>query len=462
MIKFGTDGWRAVIGDAFTFSNVTKVSKAHAKVLGRIEASKVIIGYDHRFLSEEFAKRVFNVFKSEGFDAFLTKTPVTTPQLSFSVKYMGFDSGVMITASHNPPQYNGYKIKEGFGGSATPSFVGLVEKELSNIEVEPVGDYKEEWVEIRQEYISKVREYLNLELFREREMVVVHDAMYGTSAGLLRDVLKDTRIEVFDIRNWRDPLFGGHPPEPIEKYLGILKEKVRAVGAQVGIANDGDGDRVAFVDEKGNFVNSQMVYVLLLLHLIRNKGLREGCVVKTVSTTYLADRICGKEGIELREVPVGFKNINEVILKEKVIFGGEESGGYGFPDFLPERDGLLSALYILEYMLLAEKPLSELINEIMAEYGSAYYKRVDMHADSKAKEKLKSMVENPPDSLGRYKVSKILTIDGLKLIFPDDSWILFRASGTEPLIRIYAEAPTPEETEGLTSEGKKLFEQGGC
>ena len=458
MIKFGTDGWRAVIGDTFTFSNLTKVSKAHAKVLRRIEANRVIIGYDHRFLSEEFAKRVFNVFKSEGFDAFLTKTPVTTPQLSFSVKYMGFDGGVMITASHNPPQYNGYKIKEGFGGSATPSFVSLVEKELSNIEVEPVGDYKEEWVEIRQEYINKVREYLNFELFREREMVVVHDAMYGTSAGLLKDVLKDTRIEVFDIRNWRDPLFGGHPPEPIEKYLGILKEKVRAVGAQVGIANDGDGDRVAFVDEKGNFVNSQMVYVLLLLHLIRNKGLREGCVVKTVSTTYLADRICDKEGIELREVPVGFKNINEVILKEKVIFGGEESGGYGFPDFLPERDGLLSALYILEYMLLAEKPLSEIINEIMAEYGSAYYKRVDMHADNKAKDKLKSMVENPPDSLGRYKVSKILTIDGLKLIFPDDSWILFRASGTEPLIRIYAEAPTPEETEELISEGRKLFE----
>ena len=461
MIKFGTDGWRAVIGDTFTFSNLTKVSKAHAKVLRRIEANRVIIGYDHRFLSEEFAKRVFNVFKSEGFDAFLTKTPVTTPQLSFSVKYMGFDGGVMITASHNPPQYNGYKIKEGFGGSATPSFVSLVEKELSNIEVEPVGDYKEEWVEIRQEYINKVREYLNMELFREREMVVVHDAMYGTSAGLLKDVLKDTRIEVFDIRNWRDPLFGGHPPEPIEKYLGILKEKVRTVGAQVGIANDGDGDRVALVDEKGNFVNSQMVYVLLLLHLIRNKGLREGCVVKTVSTTYLADRICSKEGIELREVPVGFKNINEVILKEKVIFGGEESGGYGFPDFLPERDGLLSALYILEYMLLTEKPLSEIINEIMGEYGSAYYKRVDMHADSRVKDKLKSMVENPPDSLGRYKVSKILTIDGLKLIFPDDSWILFRASGTEPLIRIYAEAPTPEETEELIGEGKKLFERGG-
>ncbi len=461
MIKFGTDGWRAVIGDTFTFSNVTKVSKAHAKVLGRIEANRVIIGYDHRFLSEEFAKRVFNVFKSEGFDAFLTKTPVTTPQLSFSVKYMGFDGGVMITASHNPPQYNGYKIKEGFGGSATPSFVGLVEKELSNIEVEPVGNYKEEWVEIRQEYINKVREYLDLELFREKEVVVVHDAMYGTSAGLLGDVLKDTRIEVLNIRNWRDPLFGGHPPEPIEKYLGILKEKVRAVGAQVGIANDGDGDRVAFVDEKGNFVNSQMVYVLLLLHLIRNKGLKEGCVVKTVSTTYLADRICSKEGIELKEVPVGFKNINEVILKEKVIFGGEESGGYGFPDFLPERDGLLSALYILEYMLLSEKPLSEIIDEIMAEYGSAYYKRVDMHADNKAKEKLKSMVENPPDSLGRYKVSKILTIDGLKLIFPDDSWILFRASGTEPLIRIYAEAPTPEKTEELIGEGKKLFEQGG-
>jgi len=461
MIKFGTDGWRAIIGDTFIFSNVSRVSKAHAKVLKKIEARRVIVGYDHRFLSEEFAKKVYDVFKSEGFEVLMTKTPVTTPQLSFSVKYMGFDGGVMITASHNPPQYNGYKIKEGFGGSATPSFVALVEKELPNVETEPVGEYKEEWIDIRHEYIRKVREYLNMELFREKEIVVVHDAMYGTSAGLLRDALRDTRIEVLDIRNWRDPLFGGHPPEPIDKYLGVLKEKVRAVGAEVGVANDGDGDRVAFVDEKGNFVNSQMVYVLLLLHLIRNKGLKKGSVVKTVSTTYLADRICQKEGIELREVPVGFKNINEVILKEKVIFGGEESGGYGFPDFLPERDGLLSALYILEYMLLAGKPISEIIKEIMAEYGSAYYKRIDIHADSSMKDQLKRMVENPPDSLGRYKVTKTLTVDGLKLVFKDDSWILFRASGTEPLIRIYAETPSPEQTEELISEGKKLFERGG-
>jgi len=219
-----------------------------------------------------------------------------------------------------------------------------------------------------------------LELFQESG-IVIHDAMYGSSAGLFSEVLLDTPLEVISIRSQRDPLFGGHPPEPIEKHLVPMFEKVRGVGAKIGIANDGDGDRIALCDERGRFINTQLIYVLLLLHLLKNKGIKEGVVVKTVSTSYLVDRICKSEGVELREVPVGFKHINELILKEKVIFGGEESGGYGIIHFLPERDGLFSGLSILELIHTKGKELSKIVQEVFQTYGSAYFERKDLHAD---------------------------------------------------------------------------------
>ncbi len=457
MIKFGTDGWRAVIGDKFTYENVRKVARAHAEVLKDKGLRKVLIGYDWRFSSENFAEQVYNVFVSEGLEAKLTRNACTTPMVSFGVRYMGFDNGVMITASHNPPAYNGYKIKESFGGSATPEFVEDVEKRLAKVSGGPPPSTEPQFIEVEGEYLSKVREQVNLELFGEREFKVVHDAMYGTSSGLLSRVLEGTRVQVLNIRSYRDPLFGGHAPEPVEKNLKPLMEKIRAVGADLGVANDGDGDRVALVDEKGSYVNTQLIYVMLLLHLIKYKNMRDGIVVKTVSTTYLADRICRTEGIELREVPVGFKNINELILKEKVIFGGEESGGYGIPSFLPERDGLISTLFVMEGLILKDVSLSQYVDEIFREYGSAYYKRVDFPADKKVKERLRSLIEGPPSAVGGRKVSKVLTIDGLKLVFEDESWLLFRASGTEPLIRVYAEAPTEGELSELIESGVSLL-----
>ncbi|MDQ7039115.1 MAG: phosphoglucomutase/phosphomannomutase family protein, partial [Aquificota bacterium] len=294
-------------------------------------------------------------------------------------------------------------------------------------------------------------------LFRERELLVVHDAMHGTSAPLMREALEDTRVSLLTLRGWRDPLFGGTAPEPVEKNLGILRERVRSAGAHLGIANDGDGDRVAFVDERGNFVNSQLVFALLVLHLLRDRGRREGVVVKTVSTTFLANRICSAEGVPIREVPVGFKNINEVILRERVIFGGEESGGYGFPSFLPERDGLLSALMVLEMMLLREKPLSEIISDLFKEFGEAYYRRVDLPADEKIKAVFKEIVHSPPSAVGGKKVRDVNTSDGLKLIFEDDGWLLMRPSGTEPLIRVYGEAPSEGDLDGIIEGGKSLL-----
>ncbi len=457
MIRFGTDGWRAVIGEEFTYENVRRVARAHARVLKNRSLSKVLVGYDWRFSSELFAREVYKVFKEEGLEPKLVSKACTTPMVSFGVKHMGFENGVMITASHNPPQYNGYKVKEKFGGSATPEFIKDIEAHIPEASGKLAPEFPSEEVNVHERYIQAVREWITLELFKERELLVVHDAMHGTSSGLLTEALKDTKVQVVGIRQSRDPLFGGHSPEPVEKNLKPLIEKVRAFSASLGVANDGDGDRVALVDERGNFVNTQLIYVLLLLHLIKHKGVRDGVVVKTVSTTYLANRICEAEGIEIKEVPVGFKNINEVILKEKVIFGGEESGGYGVPSFLPERDGLMSSLLILEMLLLKEKSLSRIIEEVFKTYGEAYYKRIDLPADQRVKEKLNSLIERPPSAVGSFKVKEVKTIDGLKLIFEDDSWLLFRASGTEPLIRVYAEAPSHGNLEKLLEAGASLL-----
>jgi len=458
VIKFGTDGWRAVIAKDFTFENVSKVALAHAEVLRRRNLKRVFIGYDNRFLSENFAREVATIFYSEGFEVNLPPKAVTTPLVSWAVKHRGFDGGVMITASHNPPVYNGYKIKEGFGGAATPEFISEVESFIGK--VSPKGSIQEGSLkeqDFTEEYINAVRNGVNLEIFREKVIKVVHDPMFGSSAGYLRRALENTKVTVCEIHAYRDPLFGGRAPEPVEKYARLLMEKVRAEGAFCGIMNDGDGDRVALIDEKGNFVNSQLVFALLMLHLLENKKLK-GAIVKTVSTTYLADRIAKHLGVELIETPVGFKHINAVLRqREDVIFGGEESGGYGFPQFTPERDGLLSALNLLELFLLKDKTPSQMVEELFKRFGRAFYKRIDLTVEPKRKEKLKEFIKSPPTSLGGLKVREVKTIDGLKLVFENDGWLLIRPSGTEPLLRIYCEMPEEKLRDEVLKEAQKLF-----
>ncbi|ADC89016.1 phosphoglucomutase/phosphomannomutase alpha/beta/alpha domain I [Thermocrinis albus DSM 14484] len=458
MIKFGTDGWRGVIGDTFTFENVRRVALAHARVLADKGAKRVVVGYDRRFLSEAFATQVAGVFKEEGFEVFLSEKECTTPMVSFAVRYMGFDGGVMITASHNPPQYNGYKIKESSGGAATTEFIREVEEHLEKItNVKPPPTTGIERIDIEKTYINIVRQKVNMELLKEYPLLVVHDPMYGSSAGLLEKVLAGTEVSVVSIRHRHDPLFGGHAPEPVEKYLSPLMEKVRSIGAHLGVANDGDGDRLALVDEKGSFVNTQLVYVLLLLHLVKDKGMKDGVVVKTVSTTQLVDVVCAREGLKLIEVPVGFKHINEIMQREKVLMGGEESGGFGLTHFLPERDGIFSALNIVEMLLERGKSLSDLVQDVWREYGRTYYSRIDLHVDEKTKEKLKNLLQNPPEKVGRFSVSHVSTLDGLKLFFQGGGWLLMRASGTEPLIRVYGEMNTQEDLQQLLASATDML-----
>ncbi len=456
-IKFGTDGWRGVISLDFTFGNLRRIALAHAKVLKEKGAKKVVVGYDLRFLSEEYGKFVAGIFAGEGFDVILSKGFSPTPAVSYYTKYMNCDNGIVITASHNVGKYNGYKVKESFGGAARTSFTNLIEEKLSEIEhVEPkIGNFKEE--NINEPYLESVRSQIELSLLKEKEINVVHDPMYGAQQGLMKKALEGTKVNVTEIHAYRDPLFGNAHPEPVvPENVRALIEKVRAVKADIGIANDGDGDRVGVVDEKGNFINSQIVFSLLLLHIIRNKGLK-GPVAKTVSSGYLVDRICREEGIELIETAVGFKNISEVLVKRELLFGGEESGGYALINYLPERDGLLMGLFLIEKMLAEGKPLSKLVEDLFREFGNAYYRRTDLPVTEREREMLEKLKENPPERWKNLKVREVKTIDGLKIIFENDSWILFRPSGTEPLFRVYAETENSETTDALLNWGISLI-----
>ncbi len=455
-IKFGTDGWRAIIGDEFTFDNVRKVAQAHAEHFKEKGYKKVAVGYDTRFLSDEFAEAVAEVFASNGISVILSSNICTTPALSVATKELGADEGVMITASHNIYKYNGYKVKLSTGSPATPNVIRSIEEKIGKSDIK-TGKKNWEEVDFNHLYKNKLREHLTKNVFKQKKLKVIHDPMFGATMGLLSDILKDTFVEVLEINNYRDLMFGGQHPEPIDKNLDLLKKKVIAENGDVGIANDGDGDRVGIVDEKGNFIGTQLGYVLLLLHTIRNRR-EEGAIAKTTSVSYLVDRIAKKEGRKLYETPVGFKYIAELFEKDKIAFGGEESGGYGFGFHIPERDGLVAGLMILEMMILHNKPVSKLIEDIFSEFGTAYYKREDLKViGNQGRELVEKLKKNPPKELAGFEVREINTLDGVKLIFKNDGWIMFRASGTEPVLRIYVEMPNKEDVELVLDEGKKLI-----
>ncbi len=455
-IKFGTDGWRDIIADRFTFENVRKVAQAHANHIKDNGGKSVVIGYDTRFMSEDFAKAAAEVFSSNGLKVFLSKGHCTTPGLSLATRELGADEGVMITASHNTYKYNGYKVKSKYGGPATVDIIKDIEARLDSIDEIKTGTCNFEEVNINDLYIKTLKSYFSPDTFKQIQLKVVHDPMYGATMHLLRKILEGTFIETLEINAYRDAFFGFKHPEPIDKNLSLLKAKVVATEANLGIANDGDGDRVGIVDEGGEFLSTQIVYALLLLHTLRYRK-EKGIVAKTVSTTYLADRIAEKEGRRVVKTPVGFKYIADIFLKEKVAFGGEESGGYGFGFHIPERDGLLSGLLVLEMMILTGKSLIELVDDLFKEFGTAYYKREDLRVKGdEGRQLVQKLKEKPMNEFAGEKVKEVDLTDGVKLIFDDDSWVLFRASGTEPVLRLYVETPSKEKTEKFLQEAKNL------
>ena len=469
-ISFGTDGWRGIIADNFTGANVRLVAQAVVNHLKRSDVpgeETIFIGYDNRSQSEYFAAEAAKVVAASGMKAVLSAQSCSSPAISYNAHKGNAKGGIMITASHNPPQFNGLKIKMGFGGSALPSDVDKIVGELNTLLDAGIYSVKTsddvintvEKRDLRPAYFDGLRGMVDLEKIKAAGYKIVADPMHGSGSGYLSDILRGAGIEIEEICRDRNPTFGGLNPEPIAQNLGPLKDAVLASKADVGLAIDGDADRVGAMDADGNFVDSHRIFALVLRHLYEDRGLR-GSVVKTVSTTTLIDKLCAKYGLTLHVTPIGFKNICEWMLKESVLIGGEESGGIGVLGYIPERDGPLMSLLLLETMAARKKRLEEQIAELMAEFGPHEYQRVDLHPEpAKMPAVVKSLTEDNPDEIAGLKVEKIDRTDGTKFFFANDAWLLLRASGTEPVVRVYAESSSQEKVSELIAAGLGLVER---
>jgi len=467
-IKFGTDGWRAIIAREFTFANVERVAQAYADFLTRAAGAGtkplVVIGFDRRFLSERFAARAAEVMVANGFKIALFTDAQPTPLISWAVKDLGATGGVMITASHNPPNFNGFKIKASWGGSAPPETTSEVEKLVDATapkRVNVTDDGHELLDAPTARYREQITKYIDLDKLKSASGKVIVDPMHGSAGHWVESFLQGGRLSVETIRDFRDPLFGGVNPEPIDQNLGPLKERVVQTGALVGLATDGDADRVGAVDERGQTMTMHDVVPLLLLHLARARKMT-GAVVVTVSQSVLTKRIANAMGLKIYETPIGFKYIAELMLKEDILLGAEESGGIGVKGHIPERDGVLNSLLFLEAIVTAGKPPSQMLADLHREFGEFHFGRHDLHMPVERGQKLVARLsQNPPASFAGFTVSEVETMDGAKLIFDDESWLLFRQSGTEPVLRIYSEATSVEKMNTLLDAGVTSTDEHG-
>jgi alpha-D-glucose phosphate-specific phosphoglucomutase len=475
-IHFGTDGWRAVISDTFTFYNLRLVSQAIADALNSQSeisnngdiSKKVVIGFDTRFLSDRFAKDVARVLAANGFEVYLAQSDSPTPAISFAVKNMKAMAGVMITASHNPPRYNGIKLKSSNGASAPSEQCRRVEVYLNDNENRGRGpnqiDYelgKEQGLIKRfnpiTDYYTHLRSLIDFDLIAENPVRIVVDSMFGSGRGMIKGILQGTGCEVHEIRGEMNPGFGGTHPEPINKNLGALAGALGSGLGELGLATDGDADRIGAMDERGNFVDPHKIMALALKHLVEKRKL-SGSVVRTVSTTRMIDRLANKYGLKVHETPVGFNHIADIMMREDVLIGGEESGGISFLGNIPEGDGVLMGLLLVEIVSSSGKSLYELVNELLEEVGPVEYARTDLRL-SRPVEKQKMTIrlsENAPAEIGGEKVVEVATTDGCKYILADDSWLLIRPSGTEPVLRVYAEGRTKEMVKALLAFGESI------
>ena len=464
-IRFGTDGWRAVIADGFTFENVERVAQAYADFVNQPAASEpraqkqVVVGYDRRFLSEQFAARAAEVLAGNEIEVSLFDADVPTPLVSWAVRERGAAGGVVITASHNPATFNGFKIKAPWGGSATPETTVAVEAlvdrqppRLSRLRPDASSNLEAEV----ESYRRQVASYVDLERVRALEGRVVVDPMHGSGGRWVESFLRGGRLGVETIRGERDPLFGGVAPEPIDRNLAPLKERVRERRALVGLATDGDADRVGAVNELGETMTMHEVVPLVLLHLARARK-QAGGIVRTFSQSVLLKRIAAAHDLTLHETPIGFKYIADLMLREDILIGAEESGGIGVRGHIPERDGILNSLLFLEAVAASGRTPTELVREMHREFGEFYFGRRDLHTEvARGLALVESLGTRPPAAAGPHAVESVETLDGTKLIFGDESWLLFRQSGTEPVLRVYAEATSAEKMNALLEEGCRL------
>jgi phosphomannomutase len=452
-IKFGTDGWRAIIAESYTIDNLTRVTEGMAAWLkASFKKPSVMIGYDCRFGGKLFSDQVARVMASHGIQVFVAQRFVSTPMVSLAVHKRQVSAGVVITASHNPPEYNGFKIKGEFGGPALPGIVADVEARIPDVP----GDYPLSFATLEDQgliqhfdmeslYLNHIRENFDLPLIHDSGLKIGYDAMYGAGQRAFKKLFPNATMLHADY----NPSFMGTAPEPIEKNLGEFQALIRSAGLDYGLATDGDADRIGLLDENGVFVDSHHIILLLIHYLHKVKGL-SGKIVYTFSVTPKVDKIARLYGLPVECTKVGFKYICEIMLQENVLVGGEESGGIAIAGHVPERDGIYIGLTILEMMARSGKKLTELVQEIYDIVGAFNFQRRDLHLPEAEKDAIVARLKSAPyTTFGDYQVIKTQDLDGYKFDFAEEQWVMIRPSGTEPVLRIYAESSTRERADAI-------------
>lgn len=482
-IHFGTDGWRAVISDTFTFHNLRLVAQAIADAVAtsdwnngspiesHVDPKKMVVGFDTRFLSDRYAAEVARVLAGNGYHVHLAQSDAPTPTISYAIKDLGAIGGVMITASHNAPRYNGVKLKAAYAGSASGEQCRRVEVYLNDNERRGRGPNLMDYDQARSlgliqrfnpipSYYDHLRTLIDFDVIAENPQRLVVDSMYGSGRGVIKGILQGTGCEVVEIRGEMNPGFGGVHPEPIDVHLRALAGAISTHMGDFGLATDGDADRIGAMDERSTFVSPHKIMALALQYLVEKRGWR-GPVVRTVSTTRMIDRLAAQYNLPVYETPVGFSYIADYMLKEDILIGGEESGGISIKGHIPEGDGVLMGLLLLEIVASSGACLNDLVQNLLANVGPSYYQRNDLRLRHPVSKSLmtRQLVDNAPSVVGGETVLQVTSTDGVKYILSDDSWLLIRPSGTEPVLRVYAEGRSDEMVQALIQYGEKVANQ---
>jgi phosphomannomutase len=471
-IKFGTDGWRAVIAEDFTFQNVARVAQATAdflksgisnpgsEIFGR--DPKVIVGYDRRFFSDRFAQTTAEVFAGNSFQVVLTSEPTPTPSVSFAVKKLNAVGGVMITASHNPPSFNGFKLKSYYGGSSDSETCKAVENFLDKNPVrslklaDAIAAKQILIQDVRPAHYAALKKLVDFKLIAKSKLRFAHDALFGVGAGCFEQLLAGTTCKVTTLNGAHDVMFGGVNPEPIEKNYAKSQAYLKKNPHDICLVTDGDADRVGGMDGHGKYLSTHQIICLLLHHFIVNRKGR-GRVVKALTTTSMVDKMCAFYGLPLVETGVGFKYVCAEMLNGGVLLGAEESGGIGFPNHIPERDGIAAGLILLELLATEKISVNKMFAKLEKEFGPHHYGRIDTHFPLEKRAALMEFLKNnPPEKLLRSPLAGMKAFDGVKFVAEDSSWLMLRGSGTEPILRIYAEARSVADAQKLLQLGMKL------
>ncbi len=468
-IKFGTDGWRGIIAQDFTFDNVRYCAQGVSRYLLEqgLAQRGLVVGYDTRFASEDFAMAVAEVAVGNGVSTYLCQQPAPTPVLSYNVLHHKAGGGAMVTASHNPARWNGFKYKPEYAGSASPEIVAALEQHIGVVSAEN-SIKSTSWAKALEQgvgkfihpaspYLSHVARMVDMQAIKDAGLRVVVDPMYGAGIGYLPSLLRGGSIDVQEIHGERNPIFPGmSQPEPVAHNLVDLSKAVLEQNADVGLALDADADRFGLVDEKGNFITPLQVFALLALYLLETKGER-GALVKSLTATSMVFRLGELFDVPVHETPVGFKYVGSTMMGENALIGGEESGGFGFRGHIPERDGVLSGLFLLDMIVQTGKKPSELVEYLYSRVGPHHYRRDDVTFDPEKRDVMeRHLLEAKPGAIGGTKVARQDNVDGTRFILEDGSWAIVRFSGTEPLLRVYAEAESPDRVDILIDEARNL------